>query len=88
MLAKNDLLVVEGKERENGLPLYIENALNQAASYTTDGQIPIVVWHKLCQRHDSDVVMMRLKHFEELWGEVPNVWRQDGSDADDYYPSG
>ncbi len=63
----HDWLAIECKERKS-LPAWMKAAMKQSVDAATDGLLPIVVWHVLGQRHDQDVVMMRLKDFEEWFG--------------------
>lgn len=62
------LFAVECKERQRPLPKALTNALDQSASAARPGQLPLVVWHVVNQRHDQDVVMLRLRDFEAWAG--------------------
>lgn len=66
----HSLFGIECKERRRPLAKDITDALDQARDASAPAQLPIVVWHVVDQRHDSDVVMMRLKHFEAWAGTI------------------
>ena len=61
---------IEAKERKRPLPKEIRDAMAQSVAAARPGQLPIVVWHVLGQRHDEDMVMMRLRDFEQWGGQV------------------
>ena len=60
-------LAIECKERES-LPAWIKVALGKANAKANDGQLAIVILHELGERHDNDLVVLRLKDFEERFG--------------------
>ncbi len=62
-------LAVECKERKE-LPAWIQDALGKANAKAQEGQLAIVVLHQLGQRHDNDLVVIRLADFEEHFGEA------------------
>jgi hypothetical protein len=62
-------VAVECKERET-LPTWIKAALGKANSKAKDGQLAIVVLHELGQRHDNDLVVIRLADFQERFGDM------------------
>ncbi len=57
-------LVAECKERK-ALPRWIERALCQAASAASARQLPVAVLHQLGRHHDNDLVVMRLRDFQD-----------------------
>lgn len=63
------LLAVECKERATPT-LWLEAALNQSQTAAQSDQIPIVIIHWKGQRHDRDIVMLRLTDFEDLHGDT------------------
>jgi hypothetical protein len=65
----NDHLAVECKHRKS-LPVLITAAMAQAVGAARDGQTPIVVLHEKGKRHDNDIVCMRLKDYQDLYGSV------------------
>ena len=64
-------IVAEVKERKQ-LPAWLTGAMQQAMKAARDGQgvcapqLPIVILHVLGQRHDNDLVVMRLADFQAL----------------------
>ncbi len=60
---------VEVKHRKT-LPAWLLSALTQAETNATPGKLPVVVLHEAGQRHDNDLVMVRLAEFCEWFGEV------------------
>ena len=64
----SDWLSVEVKTRKT-LPAWLLSAIEQAAKNNDDGRLPVVVLHQVGQRHDSDIVAMRLSDFEEWFGD-------------------
>ena len=58
---------IEAKERKS-VPKYLEDFLDQAERSARPEQLPIVVLHKLGKRHDNDIVLIRLRHFEDWYG--------------------
>ena len=57
-------LAIEVKTRK-ALPRWLLDALGQAAA-AADGRLPILVLHQAGQRHDDDLVVLRLSDFEEI----------------------
>lgn len=55
-------LAIEAKEKEH-LPKWIMSALALARSKALDGQTPILVLHQLGNKHDDDLVVLRLEDF-------------------------
>jgi len=51
-------------------PKRISNNMSQAERNAPDGKIPILVWHKGNQRREQDLVILRLKDWIDLHGEV------------------
>ena len=64
---KHPWLAVEVKSRKQ-LPAWLLQAMYQAVRNAPKGKLPLVIWHEKGQRHDNDLVMMRLKDFEEWFG--------------------
>ena len=60
-------LAVEVKTRKT-LPHWLLDAIGQAVGAASDGRLPIVVLHEKGQRHDNDLVVMRLADFEAWFG--------------------
>ena len=60
---------IEVKHRK-ALPAWLTGALDQARANATPGKLPLVVWHEKGRRHDNDLVVLRLRDFEEWFGEV------------------
>jgi hypothetical protein len=67
---EHDQLSIECKHRES-VPKWIKNAMDQAeASIKSKDQVPIVVIHEKNQRRENDLVVMKMKHFQEIsWWE-------------------
>lgn len=57
-------LSIEVKERSS-LPRWLLTALRQARAAARDGQLPVVVLHQTGQRHNDDLVVLRLADFRE-----------------------
>jgi hypothetical protein len=66
------LFAIECKHRKN-LPEWLYEAQAQSCGAARPEQLPIVVWHKLGDRHDGDLVVMRLKDFEAWAGTLPST---------------
>ncbi len=67
---KHDWLAIEVKERKN-LPAFLVNAMRQAVKHSDDKHMPIVVFHGKSQRHDNDLIVIRLRDFcDNFVGEV------------------
>jgi len=45
------------------------DAVRQAEGHAPAAALPLVVLHQLGDRHDADLVVIRLKDFEEWFGE-------------------
>jgi len=62
-------LVVEAKERQS-LPKWIKDAMVQAegAVVRGEGELGVVQLHELNGRHKNDLIVMRLKDFEDWFG--------------------
>jgi hypothetical protein len=58
----------ECKERKDGAPLWIQNALAQASRSASMTQLPIAILHKLGDRHGRDIVCMRFSDFQDWFG--------------------
>ena len=57
-------LAIEVKTRRR-LPAWLLDAMAQAEA-AADGRLPILVLHQVGQRHDGDLVVLRLADFEAL----------------------
>ncbi len=66
----SDWLSAEVKHRRK-LPEWLKDALAQAQAGSGE-RLPIVILHENGQRHDNDLVLMRLADFEDWFGEVEN----------------
>ena len=62
-------LAIEVKERRR-LPAWLKEAVHQASAGAGDGRLPLVVLHQAGQRHDGDIVCLRLVDLERLLGEL------------------
>ena len=60
-------LAVEVKHRRE-LPVWLKAAMSQAARNAGEGQLPVVVLHESGQRHDGDLVVLRLGDFQDWFG--------------------
>ena len=60
---------VEVKHRK-ALPQWLLEAVAQACASAQDDQLPVVVLHGSGMRHDSDLVVMRLRDFRAWYGEL------------------
>lgn len=69
-------LSVEVKSRQS-LPAWLTDALAQARRHAQDGQLAIVILHVHGARHDDNLVVLRLKDFEQWFGEM-------GADAQEW----
>jgi len=63
-----DWLQVEVKTRKR-LPAWLLNALEQARAGCAE-RLPVVVLHRLGQRHDTDIVLLALQDFQDWFGMV------------------
>ncbi|MBC7233107.1 MAG: hypothetical protein H5T68_07715 [Chloroflexi bacterium] len=64
----SDWLSIEVKTRKR-LPEWLRAALEQASLDAGD-KLALVVLHETGQRHDNDLVVLRLRDFEGWFGEV------------------
>jgi hypothetical protein len=71
----NEYLSVECKMRTS-LPAWLKAAMQQSVDASATSQLPIVILHELGQRHDGDLVMLRLKDFEDHMG---SVWKRENA---------
>ena len=55
-------LSIECKSRKK-LPVWIEDALQQAEASAEDGQLPVVILHQDGRRYIDSLVVLRLKDF-------------------------
>jgi len=67
---RHEWLAIEYKHWKRGkIPQWLKNAVAQAvASVRGDHQLPIAILHTTGERHDDDLVVMRLRDFEEWFG--------------------
>ena len=68
----NDRFSVECKSRQL-FPSWLTHAMKQAVTNAPEGKTPIVILHQTGQRHDSDLVIMRLQDFEQLMNSPETV---------------
>ena len=71
---------VEVKHRRV-LPSWLHTAMSQAICAVRDDQVPIVVLHEAGRLHDGDYVVVRMRDWVELYGEVDAVDAVDEVDA-------
>lgn len=62
-------LAVECKHRAS-LPEWLTGAMSQAVGAAGSGQVPVVVLHEAGQRRDNDLVIVRMKDFQQLFGQI------------------
>ena len=60
---------VEVKHRK-ALPAWLESAMRQAEANATPGKLAIVVLHESGRRHENNLVVVRMRDFEEWFGEA------------------
>lgn len=66
---EHEWLGIEVKHRKE-LPQWLKEAVAQAGRNCGMNQLPIAIFHELNQRHDNDLVVMRLRDFQDWFGEV------------------
>lgn len=66
----------EVKHRQS-LPEWLIDAMAQAKRHAEEGQLPIVVLHVHGERHDENLVIMRLGDFQEWFGELGEPTEQN-----------
>lgn len=54
------------------LPARVLDAMSQAIAASRGDQVPIAVLHQAGEEHGSDLVVIRLDDFVELYGPLPN----------------
>ncbi len=69
----NPYLAVECKERKT-LPDWLKDAISQAVKAARGEQVPIVCLHEMGRHHDNDIVLIRLKDFEDHMGAI---WKRE-----------
>ena len=85
---ETDAYSVECKVRQL-LPAWLTGAVEQAYRNATPGKLPLVVLHEAGRRHDNDLVVVRLKDFVEMWGDVtPEPTCEQLCAVCDAYPCG
>lgn len=52
------------------LPTWLHAAMAQAVQAARPGQLPLCVLHQAKARHDDDLVVLRLKDFQDWFGSV------------------
>jgi len=62
-------LALEVKDRAT-LPLWLLDALAQAAASATPAQLPVAVVHRAGDRHDHALVVLRLGAFVDRFGDA------------------
>ena len=63
----HDWLAVEVKHRQE-LPAWLKDAIAQARRNTAGDKLPVAVLHEAGQRHDDDLVVMRLADWRDWFG--------------------
>jgi len=81
----HDWLSVEVKTRKS-LPAWLREAMAQAEHNSPAGRLPVVVLHQVVQRHDGDLVVLRLGDFTEYMlgpdQEMPRIANTPGESDD------
>ncbi len=72
------LFAIECKERKV-LPTWLLDAMSQSVGAAQVDQTAIVVLHQLGARHDNDLVVMRLRDFEDWAGRLPAELVEEGT---------
>jgi hypothetical protein len=67
-----DWCSVEVKTRRR-LPTWLKEAVHQASAGAGGDRLPLVVLHQAGQRHDGDLVIMRLRDLERLLGNASDA---------------
>ena len=65
-------LSIEVKHRKK-IAKFLKDAVAQAVRNAGVSQLPIVILHESGQRHDNDIVMVRLKDFQEWFVSDPDI---------------
>ena len=60
-------LAIEVKHRQE-LPEWLKEAMQQAVAVASSDQLAIAILHERYRRHSDDLVVMRLKDFEDWFG--------------------
>ena len=66
---ETERLAVECKARK-ALPRLLTDAMTSAVRKAKAGQVPLVVLHQTGQRHDQDIVCMRMRDYEAWYGAI------------------
>ena len=69
---------IEVKHRQ-ALPGWLLDAMSQSRGAARVDQTAIVVLHQLGARHDNDLVVMRLRDFEDWAGRLPAALVEEGT---------
>jgi len=64
-----DSLAIEVKQRKR-LPAWLSGAMEQAVGAASGERIPVVILHQTGQRHDADLVVIRLLDFQARLGDT------------------
>jgi len=75
-----DWCSVEVKTRKT-LPAWLKEAVHQAVAGAWGDRLPLVVLHQKGQRHDGDLVVLRLRDFEDWYGPLDRGELGNASDA-------
>ena len=62
-----DWLSIEVKERKDAIPFWIRDAVRQITACTSPDKLPIVILHKLGDRHNNDLVVIQRAKFMEFF---------------------
>ena len=71
---------IEVKTRRR-LPTWLKEAVHQAVAGAWGDRLPLVVLHEKGQRHDGDLVVLRLRDFEDWYGPLDRGELGNASDA-------
>lgn len=67
-------LSAEVKHRKQ-LPAWLVDAISQARRHAAAEQLPVVILHQHGSRHDENLVVLRMKDFQDWFGDMEK-WRQ------------
>ena len=57
---------IECKESRDPLPQWLRGAINQVVSCAPKDKLPMVIFHVVGDKHDEDLVVIRLVDFERF----------------------
>ena len=66
---ETEIWSIEVKHRKT-LPKWLHDSISQAETNASEGKLPLVVLHEKNQRHDNDLVLVRLRDFVDWFGDV------------------